>query len=161
MPRLAAEIFKQRAGLDLVHVPYAGSAPALLSLIANETQVMFSEFVTPGPYIRSGQLRALAVTADRPLPYAPNVPTVAEAGLPGLIMSVWFGVLARSGTPAAIVEELNRQINDTLNDPQIKARLVRDGAEPTPGLSPSEFKNFMTAQMRELGDVVRAAKITE
>jgi tripartite-type tricarboxylate transporter receptor subunit TctC len=161
MPRLAGEVFKRRAKIDIVHVPYAGSAPALLSLIANETQLMFSEFVTPAQYLKNGQLKVLAVMSDARLPFAPDVPTVAEAGMPGFTMSVWYGVLARAGTPAHVVNLLNREINEAMADPEIKARLLRDGAEPSKGLSPAEFKAYISSQMTELGKVVQEAKISQ
>ena len=160
LPRIAGELFKLRIGTDLVHVPYNGAAPALTATVAGETQLLFGNFLTMEQYLQSGRLRALAVASEQRFPNAPNVPTVAEAGMPGLILAAWYGIVARSGTPAAVIERLNREINKALADPEITQRLVRDGAEPGKADPPEVFGAFLKTQMRDFAEVSKAARIT-
>lgn len=160
LPRIAGELFKLRTGTDLVHVPYNGAAPALTATVAGETQLLFGNFLTMEQYLQSGRLRALAVASEQRFPNAPNVPTVAEAGMPGLILAAWYGIVARSGTPAPVIERLNREINKALADPEITQRLVRDGAEPGKADPPEVFGAFLKTQMRDFAEVSKAARIT-
>ncbi|WP_159589926.1 tripartite tricarboxylate transporter substrate binding protein [Hydrogenophaga sp. BPS33] len=159
LPRIAGELFKLRTGTDLVHVPFNGTAPAVMSVVAGQTQMWIGNFLTMEPHLVSGKLRALAVASEQRYPNAPTVPTVAEAGLPGLHLAAWYGVMARTGTPPAIVERLNREFNKALADPEIKQLLVRDGAEPGGGQTPQQFGEFLKAQMKEFQDVARKANI--
>lgn len=160
LPRIAGEIFKMRTGTDLVHVPYNGTAPAILSLLGGQTQMWIGSFLTMDAHVQSGKLRALAVASEQRYPNAPSVPTVAEAGLPGLHLAAWYGVMARTGTPAHIIDRLNREINKALTDPEVKQMLVRDGAEPGTGQTPAQFGAFLKSQMDEFREVARTAKIT-
>jgi tripartite-type tricarboxylate transporter receptor subunit TctC len=160
LPRIAGEIFKLRTGTDLVHVPYNGAAPALMATAAGETQLLFGNFLTMEAALQSGRLKALAVASDRRFPNAPNVPTVAEAGLPGLVLAAWYGVVARSGTPEPIIQKLNQEINRALQDEEIVQRLVKDGAEPGKPEPPEAFGRFLREQMRDFADVARVAQIT-
>ena len=160
LPRIAGEIFKLRAGIDIVHVPYNGAAPALTATIAGETQLLFANFLGMDAFLKEGRLKALAVASDQRFPNAPGVPSINEAGMPGLILAAWYGVVARTGTPAAVVERLNREINRGMADPDIVKRLVADGAEPGKPEPPEAFGAFLKAQMRDFAEVAKAAHIT-
>ncbi len=161
-PRIGGELFKLRTGTDLLHVVYNGSAPAIVSLASGETQVMFHDFLALIPQLQNGNIRALAVASKGRLPVAPDVPSVAELGLsdlPGLELTALFGVLMRSGTPKPIVDLLNAEINKVLADPEVRQRMVRDGAELIEPQTPEQFGEFIRAQAKELGGIVRAANI--
>jgi len=143
----------------MVHVPYKGGGPATAALIAGEVQVMMS---SPAPilqYIHSGRVRALAYTGAARASYLPDVPTVAEAGLPGFQFDGgWFGLFAPANTPADIVERLSRETRTALAEPQTAARLRALGLEPV-GDSPAEFKQFFAAEMGKYAEWVRIANI--
>ena len=127
------ELFNASAGISIVHVPYKGIAPAVVDLLAGQVQLAISAFPTALPHIRSGKLRALAVTSAKRSGLLTDVPTVAESGLSGYEAAGWFGVLAPAGTPPAVVARLNAQINRILELPEVKASLASDGAEPAGG----------------------------
>jgi tripartite-type tricarboxylate transporter receptor subunit TctC len=153
-PRLAGELFKLMTGIDMVHVPYRGGAPALSDLIAGQVEVMFSNLPAV-EYIRAGKLRALAVTTAVRLDELPDVPTVGEF-VPGYEASAWYGIGAPKGTPAAIVDKLNTETNAALADPKIKARLAEFGGTALAG-SPAEFGTFIAAETAKWGKVVTFA----
>lgn len=159
LPRIAGELFKLRTGTDIVHVPFNGTAPAVMSVVAGQTQMWIGNFLTMDAHLASGKLRALAVASEQRFANAPGIPTVAEAGLPGLHLAAWYGVMARTGTPPAVVERLNREFNKALADPDIQQLLIRDGAEPGTGQTPQQFGAFIKAQMKEFADVARKANI--
>ncbi len=127
------ELFNASAGISIVHVPYKGIAPAVVDLLGGQIQLAISAFPTALPHIRSGKLRALAVTSAKRSGLMTDVPTVAESGLAGFEAAGWFGVLAPAGTPPAVVSKLNAEINRILELPEIKASLASDGAEPAGG----------------------------
>jgi tripartite-type tricarboxylate transporter receptor subunit TctC len=127
------ELFNASAGISIVHVPYKGIAPAVVDLLGGQVQLAISAFPTALPHIRSGKLRALAVTSAKRSGLMTDVPTVAESGLAGYDAAGWFGVLAPAGTPPAVVSKLNAEINRILELPEIKASLASDGAEPAGG----------------------------
>ena len=127
------ELFNASAGISIVHVPYKGIAPAVVDLLGGQVQLAISAFPTALPHIRSGKLRALAVTSAKRSGLMTDVPTVAESGLAGYEAAGWFGVLAPAGTPPAVVSKLNAEINRVLELPEIKASLASDGAEPAGG----------------------------
>jgi len=127
------ELFNASAGISIVHVPYKGIAPAVVDLLGGQVQLAISAFPTALPHIRSGKLRALAVTSAKRSGLMTDVPTVAESGLAGYEAAGWFGVLAPAGTPPAVVTKLNAEINRILELPEIKASLASDGAEPAGG----------------------------
>jgi tripartite-type tricarboxylate transporter receptor subunit TctC len=153
-PRLAGELFKLMTGVDLVHVPYRGGAPALSDLIAGQVQVMFSN-LPAADYIRAGKLRALAVTTAARSDELPDVPAIGEF-VPGYEASAWYGLGAPRGTPADIIEKLNRATNAALADPRIKARLAEFGGTPLVG-SPADFGALIAAETEKWGKVVRFA----
>jgi tripartite-type tricarboxylate transporter receptor subunit TctC len=154
---LAGELFKAMTGTNLVHVPYRSPPQAMTDLLAGQVQVMFDVMTQGLQHIKEGRLRALAVTTAARSDALPEVPTVAET-VPGYEASSWSGVCAPSGTPAGIVEMLNKEINAALTDPTIKARLASIGSTAITG-SPAEFATFLTEEIDKWGKVVRAANI--
>ena len=127
------ELFKQQAGVDIVHVPYKGVAPAVTDLLANQVQLVMSAFPPAMPHVKSGRLRALAVTGAKRLSLLPDLPTIAESGLPGYDATAWFAIMAPAGTPPEIITRLNSELNRILQLPESKQSLAADGAEPAGG----------------------------
>jgi len=154
---LAGELFKAMTGTNLVHVPYRSPPQAMTDLLAGQVQVMFDVMTQGLQHIKEGRLRALAVTTAARSDALPDVPTVAET-VPGYEASSWSGVCAPSGTPAAIVAMLNKEINAALTDPTIKARLASMGSTAITG-SPAEFAAFLSEEADKWGKVVRSANI--
>ena len=154
---LAGELFKAMTGVNLVHVPYRSPPQAMTDLLAGQVQVMFDVMTQGLQHIKEGRLRALAVTTAARSDALPDVPTVA-ATVPGYEASSWSGVCAPSGTPPAIVEMLNKEINTALTDPKIKARLASMGSTAITG-GPAEFAAFLSEETDKWGKVVRAANI--
>jgi tripartite-type tricarboxylate transporter receptor subunit TctC len=154
---MPGELFKMMTGVDLVHVPYRGTGPALIDLLGGQVQVMFAAMPATIEYIISGKLRALAVTTATRSEVFPDIPTVSEF-VPGYEFSNWQGVGAPKNTPADIIEKLNKEINAGLVDPKMKARLADLGATPFPG-SPADFGTLIAAETEKLGKVIRAANI--
>ncbi len=156
-PHMAGELFKIMAGVDMVHVPYRGSPPALTDLLAGQVQVMFSPLSSSIEYVRGGQLRALAVTTAVRSEVLPNLPTVGEF-VSGYEASGWFGVGAPRKTPVEIIERLNREINAGLAHPKLKARLADLGAAVFIG-SPSDFAKHIAEETEKWGKVIQTANI--
>jgi tripartite-type tricarboxylate transporter receptor subunit TctC len=154
---LAGELFKMMAGVNMVHVPYRGGGPALTDLLGGQVQVMFPSTVTSIEYIKSGRLRALAVTTATRSDALPDVPTVDEF-VPGYEASAWFGVGAPKATPAEIVEKLNKEINASLADPKIRARFADVGGTALSG-SPADFGKLIAEETDKWGQVIRTANI--
>src|SRR5262249_37848104 len=155
--QLCGELFKIMTGVDMVHVPYRGNAPAVIDLIAGQVQVLFADTPSSIAHVRAGKLRALAVTTAERSEILPGVPTVSEF-LPGFEASNWFGVAAPKNTPPEIIEKLNREINAALAEPDIKARLADFGVAPLAG-SPADFGKFIAAEAEKWTKVIRAANI--
>jgi tripartite-type tricarboxylate transporter receptor subunit TctC len=156
-PHMAGELFKMMAGVNLVHIPYRGQGPALTDLLGGDVQVLFATAPGTTDYIRTGKLRALAVTSAARAELLPELPTVADF-VPGYEASQWYGLAAPRNTPAEIVGRLNREINAAIADPAMKARLAAIGGEPLPG-SPAEFGRLIADETEKWGKVVRAAGI--
>ncbi|MBX6376261.1 MAG: tripartite tricarboxylate transporter substrate binding protein, partial [Acetobacteraceae bacterium] len=151
---LAMELIKSTAGIDLVHVPYRGSPPLLADLVSGQVSVGFDNVLSSAPLIAAGRLRALAVSGARRAPALPDVPTLAESGLPGFDVTVWQGLLAPAGTPAPVVARLNTEIVAALRSPDLRARLDQLGVEAI-GSSPEEFARFLNAELARWGEAVR------
>ena len=151
---LSAELFKTMAGVDMVHVPYKGAQPALTDVIAGQCQLMFATSASVIPYIKAGRLRALAVTTSKRSPSLPDLPTVAEAGVPGFESITWHGVVVPSATPAATVERLNRAINSALKDKELSGRLEALGAEIAGG-TPQDFATYIQREIPKWTKVVK------
>ena len=152
-PHVNGELFKMMTGVEMVHVPYRGDGPALIDLVAGQVQVMFGNLISAMEHIRAGRLRALAVTTAMPSPALPDVPTVA-ATVPGYEASAWFGLGAPRATPAEVIAKLNKEINASLADPKLSARLAELGGAPMP-LSQQAFDAFIAAETEKWGKVVR------
>jgi tripartite-type tricarboxylate transporter receptor subunit TctC len=143
------------AGVQMVHIPYKGGAPAMADLLAGQVQLMFDNLANALPNVRAGRLRALAVTTLRRSPSIPELPTIAEAGLPGFDLSTWFGVMVPAGTAPEIVARLNAEIVRTLNMKDMRERLEQMGAEPPPGNTPEKFAAFIATEAAKYAKVVR------
>jgi tripartite-type tricarboxylate transporter receptor subunit TctC len=153
---LSGELFKTMAGVDMTHVPYKGSAPALTDLIGGQVQLMFDNLPSALPQIKGGKLRAIAVTSLQRAPVLPDVPTIAESGLPGFEASSWFGVLAPAGTPAPIVARLNSEVNKWLQSPEAREQLLAQGAVAAGG-TPDQFAAHIRAETEKWAKVVKAS----
>ena len=156
-PHMAGELFKMMAGVDMVHVPYRGSAPALTDLIGGQVQMTFGPLSSSIEYVRAGKLRALAVSTASRSDALPDIPPLADF-VPGYDVSGWFGIGAPKNTPAEIVERLNKEISAGLADPKLKARVADLGSTVFAG-SPSDFGKFIADETEKWGKVIRAAGI--
>ena len=156
---LAMEMLKTMTSVNLVHIPYRSGGPALNALIAGEVSVLFGNIVAAVPQARAGRIRALGVTSRNRLVALPDIPTVAEAGVPGFEAIAWFGIFAPVGTPAAIVERLSTEIARIVKLPAVAERLKAEGAEPV-GNRPHEFREFVRADIEKWARVIRSARIT-
>ena len=154
---LSAELFKMMAGVDMVHVAYKGSAPSLTDLLGGQVQVSFATMPASIEFIRAGKLRALAVTTATRSPALPEVPTVGEF-VPGYEVSTWYGLCARMGTPAEVIDKINKEINAGLADPTMKARLADLGGVTIAG-SPGDFGRLIADETEKWAKVIRAANI--
>jgi len=157
-PHLAGELLASMAGINIVHVPYRGSAPAITDLLAGHVQLMFDSTVSALPHVKAGRLRALAVTTKARSAAAPDLPTVAEAALPGFEVVSWLGIFAPAKTPAAVVERLNRDIAQSLTLPDVRSRLIVQGAEPAP-MSTGEFTAFHRAEWDRWRKIITDARV--
>jgi tripartite-type tricarboxylate transporter receptor subunit TctC len=153
---LAAEMFKSMTGARLNHVPYKGSAPALTDLAGGQVAAMFDTTLSAMPQVKAGRLRALAVTTAQRSKAAPEIPTIAESGVPGYEATAWNGLLAPAGTPKAIVDELNRAINEILKSPEVAERLAADGVEAGTG-SAEDFADFIRAEVSKWAKVAESS----
>jgi len=153
---LAGELFKLRTHTNIVHVPYKGSSPAMTALIAGDVQLGFINPVAAGPHVASGRLRALAVAGAKRTALFPDVPTMKEAGFPGVEVALWFGLLAPKQTPRDIVQALGGAVAKAARDEELKKRLAADGAEPV-GNTPEEFDRQLKEDIAKYGEVVRVS----
>ena len=156
---LAGELFKTMAGVNMVHIPYKGAAPAVVDLLGGHVSLMFDNMSSALPNIKSGRVRALAVTTLQRSPLLPQLPTISEAGLRGFDISTWFGIFAPAGTPPDIVARLNTETVRILNTREMKERLLALGAEPA-GNKPDEFAAFVRLEIQKYARVVKASGAT-
>ncbi|MGZ8198878.1 MAG: Bug family tripartite tricarboxylate transporter substrate binding protein [Burkholderiales bacterium] len=156
--QLSGELFNQMTGAKLVHIPYTGAGFALTAVVQGETQAAFLSTTTASAQVKAGKLKALAVMSPRRFPAAPDIPSVTEAGFPGIESSVWFGLLAPAGTPKAIVDKINHDVVAILKTPEARSQLLVQGAEPTP-TTPQEFEAFLRAEIKKWGRVIKEAGI--
>jgi len=157
-PHLCMELLKSMAGIDLLHIPYKGTAPAAADVISGQIAAMFATALTARPMIDSGRVRALAVSGPQRVQALPNVPPVAEAGVPGYSAIQWYGLLAPAGTPPSVILRLNAEAIRSLRSEEMKERLAADGAEPH-GSTPEEFGALIRSELEKWGRVTRAAGI--
>ncbi|HEV7414044.1 MAG TPA: tripartite tricarboxylate transporter substrate binding protein [Casimicrobiaceae bacterium] len=153
---LSGELFKTMAGVDMMHVPYKGSAPAVTDLMGGQVQLMFDNLPSSLAQIKAGKLHAIAVTSAQRAPALPNVPTIAESGLPGFEASSWFGLLAPAGTPAAVVARINAEVNQWLQTAEAKEKLLAQGAVPAGGTS-EQFAAYIRAETEKWAKVVKVS----
>lgn len=156
---LSAEMFKSMAGIKMEHIQYKGSAPALTDLMAGQVQVMFDNAPSVLPFIRSGKLRAIAVTSAQPQPFAPQLPTIAGAGLPGFEVKSWYGLFAPADTPPAVVQALNQQVNAALQDRSMRDQLATLGASPEGG-TPEAMRRHVEQEVTKWAAVIRQSGAT-
>ena len=155
---LSGELFKSMAKVNLLHVPYKGNVPAITDLLAGQTSLLFATMPTVLPQVQAGRLRALAVTSSSRSPAAPELPTIAEAALPGFSVTNWIGFFAPAGTPREVVLKLNGEVARIMQAPDIQKRLLAEGAKFTPW-TPDQFAAFVKAEMAKWAKVVKDAGI--
>ena len=155
---LAGEVFASMAGLNLLHVPYKGSGPAVTDMLGGQVDLMFDSITSAAPHIQAGKLRALGVTSAKRSAALPNVPTIAEAGVPGYEVSPWFAVFAPAGTPAPIVQKINAALLDAMKQPDTKARFDAIGAEPI-GSTPAQLATHLDKEMARWGALIKERNI--
>ena len=156
---LAGELFKTLTGADMTHIPYKADSQALPDLLAGNVQLMFMFQTSALPQVKAGKLRALAVSTPTRSPAAPDLPTVAEAGVPGYDFNGWFGLFAPAGTPKAVVDKLNAAAVQAVQSPELKAKLIEAGFVPTPADTPAQFAAFFQGEVAKWARVAREAKL--
>jgi tripartite-type tricarboxylate transporter receptor subunit TctC len=156
---LGGELFKLLAGVDIVHVPFRGGGPAMIDVMGGHTKIVFSSLIQTTPHVKSGQLRALATGGAKRNPVMPDVPTIAEAGVPGYEANNWWGMLVPAGTPPAIVEKLNKAISAALDAPELQQQFAKEGASVVK-MAPDEFGKYIEAETAKWGRVVKEGHIT-
>ncbi len=156
---LSGEMFSQMAGVEMQHIPYKGSAPALTDLLGGQTAIMFDNMPSVIGHVKAGKLRPLAVTTPQRSPALPDVPTIAEAGVPGYSATSWFGLLAPASTPAPVIAKLNASILKALADPEVKKKMAEQGAEPH-GEKPEQFAEFIRSETAKWGQTVKKSGAT-
>ncbi|MGJ7522154.1 Bug family tripartite tricarboxylate transporter substrate binding protein [Variovorax sp. LT1P1] len=154
---LAGVLFNASAGIDLQHIPYKGTGPALNDLLGGQVSMSFTDVLTALPYVKTGKLRALGVTTTERSQALPDVPTVAEQGVPGYDVSVFFGIVAPAGTPPDRVAKLNQAFVEVLDTPKVKQLFASQGLEPAPASTPQQLGKFIQAQMSKWAGVVKQA----
>ena len=157
-PHMTMELFLSMAKLKMVHIPYKGTGPAMIDMVAGQVATMAATILTGMPQIRAGRLRPLGITSAARSPIVPDIPTVAEAGLPGFESVQWYGMLAPARTPKDIVDRLHAEVSGVLKQPEIKARFAGDGAD-TVGSSPDEFTRYIQSELVKWAKVARDAGI--
>jgi tripartite-type tricarboxylate transporter receptor subunit TctC len=158
LSHLTGELFMQRAGIKMVHIPYKGAAPAVIDTMAGNVSLLFAAYPSISAQARAGRLRALAVTSAKRVEIAPDLPTVAEAALPGFESSQWWGLFGPAGLQAPIVNRLNTEANKVLKTAEVRKRLAADGADPAGG-TPQQLATYHRADYEKWGKVVKAAGI--
>lgn len=156
---MAAALLSSLAGIEMLHVPYKGAAPAVQDLVAGRVDLMLDPTVSSGAFVKQGRLRALAVTTAKRTPLLPELPTLAEAGVPGYEFNAWFLILAPAKTPADAIAKVNAELAKVSADPAYRERLAGLGAEPAPAMSPAQVGSFIVAEMQRWAKVVKDANI--
>ena len=153
---ISGEMLKMLAKINLTHIPYKGVGPAQIDLLAGQIQLVFGGVPSTAPQIRTGRLRGLGVTGPQRVVSFPDLPTIAESGVPGYESTMWYGVLAPAGTPQAIVMKLHAAVNRALRAPDLNERLLADGSEPS-GMLPDEFSSFIKSELVRWAPVIKAS----
>ena len=152
---LGMELFKAMAVVEMTHVPYKGSGLSMIDLMGGRVQLSITNTLTAGPLVRSGKLKALAITSPQRVQALPDLPTVAESGVPGYDLRSWYGFLAPKGTPAAITNVINRESIAVVNAPEMKARLAAEGADAASPNTPEQFRGFIDAETARWGKIIK------
>jgi tripartite-type tricarboxylate transporter receptor subunit TctC len=155
---MTGELFKSRAGIDLVHVPYKGSGPGMTDLLGGQVPLMVDSLASALPHIKSGKIKIIAVTTAQRAPQLPNVPTIAESGYPGFEGAGWSGVVLPAGTPRELVERISADIQKALNDPQLRERIIERGGIPDPR-TPQGYADFIRAEIEKWAQVAKTANV--
>ncbi|MCW5634326.1 MAG: tripartite tricarboxylate transporter substrate binding protein [Rubrivivax sp.] len=158
--QLMAEDFKARTGLFITHIPYRGTALAIPDLVSGKVHLLFDSLVTGLPHVKDGKLKALAVTSRARTPLAPDLPTMAEAGMPGYEATTWFGIYGPKGLPADITAKLNAEFNAAVRSADVRERLARLGADPAPPNTPAQFAAIVAADSARWAQIIRERRIT-
>jgi tripartite-type tricarboxylate transporter receptor subunit TctC len=153
---LAGELFKVETGTDVAHIPFKGGAPATQALVAGDTQFMFDNLANAMAQLKGGKIRAIAVTTAQRSKLAPDLPTMAEAGMPGFDISTWFGLLAPAGTPPDVIAKWNTEVVKALNAPDVREKMLAQGAEPAP-TTPAEFASFIAREREKYARIIKAS----
>jgi tripartite-type tricarboxylate transporter receptor subunit TctC len=156
---LAMELFKQQAGIQLIHVPYKGAAPAVQDLVAGHVPIMFLDMATAAPHLKSGRIKALGVAADKRIPNLPQVPTIQEVGLPGFEAWAWQGLAVPAGTPREVIAKLNAAYQKASQDPTVRQKLIDAGIEPLYS-TPEQMAAYIKSETAKWAKVVKEANIT-
>jgi tripartite-type tricarboxylate transporter receptor subunit TctC len=157
---LGMELFKAMATVEMTHVPYKGSGLSMVDLMAGRVQLSITNTLTAGPLVRSGKLKALAITSPQRVPALPDLPTVAESGVPGYDLRSWYGFLGPKGTPAPIINVINRESIAVVNAPEMKARLAAEGADSASPNTPEQFRSFIDAETARWGKIIKSLGLT-
>jgi tripartite-type tricarboxylate transporter receptor subunit TctC len=155
---LSSELFRMMAGIKMVHVPFKGGGPAMIDVISGNSQISIGSLIQTLPHIRSGRLKALGTGGAKRVPALPDVPTIAESGLPGYEANNWWGVLAPAGTPAAVIQKLNGELTAIIGSPETQKRFSSEGAEAV-GMTSDAFGKFIASEMTKWSKVVKEAGI--
>jgi tripartite-type tricarboxylate transporter receptor subunit TctC len=158
---LGMELFKHMADVDMTHVPYKGSGLSMVDVMSGRVQLAITNTLTATPLVRSGRLRALAVTSSQRVQSFPELPTIAESGLPGYELRSWYGLVAPKGTPPAVILFLNREVSQMMNAPEVKEKLAADGAEAAPANTPAQFRSVIAGEIARWEKVVKALDIRQ
>ena len=156
---LAGALFERASQTDLLHVPYKGGGPAIADLIAGHVDISFATILESSGHIKSGRLRALAVTSDKRYPTLPDVPTLAESGLGGFNTGSWIGLVAPAGTPREILEKVARDVREVVTSPEVRDQLILQGATPV-GSTPAEFAALIDNDRKRYAQIIRDRNIT-
>lgn len=155
---LAGELFKFLAGVDMVHVPYKGAGPALVDVMAGQVHLTFGSVLSTLGHVKNGRLRALGVTGAKRSTGAPDLPTIAEAGVKGYQRTTWYGLLAPTNTPAAILNQLSGAVKKAVESPDVRNKILTDGAEPE-GSTPKQFQDYLVAEMKLAAAIIKRAGV--
>ena len=155
---LGMELLKHMTGIDMVHIPYKGTAPAVTDLLGGQVSLMFNSMPSVLPYVRSGRLKGIAVGSAKRSPAAPDIPTVAEAGVPGFQYVTWYGLVAPAATPKDVIVKINGEVVRAMQDKEVAQRLIREGAEPAPG-TPDALAKYMRSEYDQWKKTIAQAKL--
>ncbi len=156
---LGMELFKSMAGVEMTHIPYKGSGLSMVDVMSGRVQLAITNVLTATPLVRGGKLKALAITSDRRVQAFADLPTVAEAGVPGYELRSWYGLLAPNRTPASLLAYLNREVSETMNAPEVKEKLAGDGAEAAAPNTPAQFRDVIAREIAKWDKLIKAGVI--